>query len=111
MQLEYLFRVKNHERYNQTCVIIHYSPLSNNDDVTIMFPDGTTIDTNRIHIISKDTVHRRKRKKKMHKVPHEEYNVQIKFDTSEYNRQKLKRYLKQHNITSVDLFNTFISNL
>lgn len=111
MQLEYIFNLRKHERYKQTCAIIRYSPLPGNDGVTVIFADGATLETRRIFLRSKDTTHRRKRKRKFIKLPHPEYDVQINFQSYMYNKQKLKRYLKENNITANDLFNTFISNL
>lgn len=111
MQLEYIFQAKNHERNGQTCCILHYSPIANDDTVTVLFSDGTTVETKRNKLINKDTVHRRKRKPKLIKIAHPDYDTKITFHSFQYNRQKLKRYLKQNRITMNDLFNTFISNL
>lgn len=107
MQLEYIFRTKKHERYGQPCVIIQYSPLQGNDNITVMFQDGFIMETTRIHVINKESYC----EKKQYRIKHNDYVVQLKFDTSPYNKEKLKKYLKKHNITMIDLFNTFITNL
>ena len=91
MQLEYLFKVRSHERFNQSCVIIHYSALSNDDSITIMFQDGVTLETQRIHLRNKDTIYKRKRKQKMNRIIHPLYDIQVKFRT-DMNGKKIKRY-------------------
>lgn len=112
MQLEYVFQVKGHERNGQTCVICAYSAIPNDDGLTVMFEDGVTIETKRNQIKNKATLLLRKSyKKKQLRIAHPKYDTQIKFHSFQYNKQKLKRYLKEHNITMNDLFNTFISNL
>jgi len=111
MQLEYLFKVRSHERFNQSCVIIHYSALSNDDSITIMFQDGVTLETQRIHLRNKDTIYKRKRKQKMNRIVHPLYDIQVKFRTDMIGKKKLYDYLRKNNITLNDLLNTFIGTL
>lgn len=112
MQLEYIFQQKGHARYGEICIVCFYSAIPNDDSISVMFDDGIIVETKRNKIISRHTMHIRKgRTIKKAKAIHPKYDTQIKFASFMQNKQKLKRYLQQHNITMNDLFNTFIANL